>query len=478
MTEATNHTANNELPGTRPNFKQAIQPLIVLGWPIVLTQLFIMGTGFVDTVMAGRYSATDLAGVSLAGNVLWPSFMLLAGVTMALSPITSQLRGAERTQDVGNQVRQGLWLCLGSSAILVSILLNADKLFQLADIDAEISLIASEYLRAVSWGIPPIILYIALRHTAEGLGLTRPPMLIAGSVLPLNALLNYAFVYGNWGAPEMGGVGCGWATAIVFWVELGLMAFVVRLRQFRATNVFANFSPPSLPIMMDILKLGIPIGIAIFLEMAMFAVVSFLIAALGVVPMAAHSIAGNLNWLTYVIPMGMGSAAGIRVAFLVGSGDLLAARVTAGAVVKFAIGYAVIVSVLLILFRVSLVQIYTTDIEVIQLAASLLVIIAVYQLVDDTQAVMIGSLRGYKDTTMPMVFSLVGFWILALPLGYLLATGAMTAEPLGVFGYWLGITAGLAIVAVMMSLRLRSLSADPDKIRRFSLRGAKIKLSS
>ena len=174
----------------------------------------------------------------------------------------------------------------------------------------------------------------------------------------------------------------------------------------------------------------------------------------------------------------MGSAAGIRVAFLVGSGDLLAARVTAGAVVKFAIGYAVIVSVLLILFRVSLVQIYTTDIEVIQLAASLLVIIAVYQLVDDTQAVMIGSLRGYKDTTMPMVFSLVGFWILALPLGYLLATGAMTAEPLGVFGYWLGITAGLAIVAVMMSFRLRSLSADPDKIRRFSLRGAKIKLSS
>ena len=161
MTEATNHTASNELPGTRPNFKQAIQPLIVLGWPIVLTQLFIMGTGFVDTVMAGRYSATDLAGVSLAGNVLWPSFMLLAGVTMALSPITSQLRGAGRTQDVGNQVRQGLWLCLGSSAILVSILLNADKLFQLADIDAEISLIASEYLRAVSWGIPPIILYIA-----------------------------------------------------------------------------------------------------------------------------------------------------------------------------------------------------------------------------------------------------------------------------------------------------------------------------
>jgi MATE family multidrug resistance protein len=296
-------------------------------------------------------------------------------------------------------------------------------------------------------------------------------MLIAGSVLPLNAVLNYAFVYGNWGAPEMGGVGCGWATAIVFWVEFGLMMIVVRLRYFKAATIFTEFSWPNIELMKAILKLGIPIGIAIFLEMAMFAVVSFLIAALGVIPMAAHSIAGNLNWLTYVIPMGMGAAAGIRVGFLVGSNDLLAARVTAGAVLKFAIGYALIVSLLLVVFRVFLVQIYTTDVSVIELASALLVLIAVYQLVDDTQAVMIGSLRGYKDTTMPMVFSLVGYWVLALPLGYLLATGFFTDEALGVYGYWLGITAGLAVVAVMVAIRLRSLSGNAVKIRRMSQQG-------
>ncbi|NCF44329.1 MAG: MATE family efflux transporter, partial [Proteobacteria bacterium] len=226
------------LTGTRPTFRAAIKPVLILGWPMILTQLFIMGTGFVDTVMAGRYSATDLAGVSLAGNVLWPCFMLLTGVTMALSPITSQLRGSGRVADVGRQVRQGLWLCLGSSTVLVSILLNADFLFRLVDIDTEVASIASAYLVAVSWGIPPIILYVALRHTSEGLGVTRPPMLIAGSVLPLNALLNYAFVYGNWGAPELGGVGCGWATAIVFWVEFLLMMLVVRMRHFRQTNAF------------------------------------------------------------------------------------------------------------------------------------------------------------------------------------------------------------------------------------------------
>lgn len=471
MTTPVKPIADAQLPGSHPTFIDAIKPVLVLGWPMILTQLFIMGTGFVDTVMAGRYSPTDLAGVSLAGNVLWPSFMLLTGITMALSPITSQLRGAGKTQEVGEQVRQGLWLCLACSAVLIVILLQAEHLFRLANIDTEVARIASEYLHAVSWGVPPVIIYVALRHTSEGLGVTRPPMIIAGAVLPLNALLNYAFVYGNWGAPELGGVGCGWATALVFWLELGLMMFVVRMRHFKATQLFSEFSLPNGRIMKDLLKLGVPIGISIFLEMAMFAVISFLIAAIGVIPMAAHSIAGNLNWLTYVIPMAMGSAAGIRVGFLVGSEDLSAARSTASAVLKFAIGYAIFISVLLVIFRVSLVQIYTTDVDVIQLAATLLLVIAVYQLVDDTQAVMIGSLRGYKDTTMPMVFGLVGYWVLALPVGYLLATGFLTTEALGIFGYWLGITAGLAVVAVMVAVRLFALSANPTKIRALSQRG-------
>ena len=189
--------------------------------------------------------------------------MLLTGITMALSPITSQLRGAGRIPEIGKQIRQGLWLCLLSSTLLVCILLNAKVFFGLIDIDPKVAHIASEYLLAVSWGIPPIVLYVALRHTSEGLGMTRPPMLIAGSVLPLNALLNYAFVYGNWGAPEMGGVGCGWATAIVFWVEFGLM-MIVFVCVAKATNVFAEFDWPDLELMKAILKLGIPIGIAIF----------------------------------------------------------------------------------------------------------------------------------------------------------------------------------------------------------------------
>ena len=190
---------------------------------MVLTQFFIMGTGFIDTAMAGRYSAADLAGVSLGGNVLWPAFMLLTGVTMALAPITSHLRGANKMGDIGHQIRQGLWLSLASSALMMLLLHNAGIVYEWTGIEPVIADIASDYLYAISWGVPPIIIYVALRHTLEGLGQTRPPMLIAGSVLPLNGFLNYALVYGEFGFPEMGGVGCGWATAIVFWVQLLLM---------------------------------------------------------------------------------------------------------------------------------------------------------------------------------------------------------------------------------------------------------------
>ena len=190
------NSANSALPGKKLGFRESLAPLFTLGWPMVLTQFFIMGTGFLDTAMAGHYSAADLAGVSLGGNVLWPAFMLLTGVTMALAPITSHLRGAGKMSDIGHQIRQGLWLSLGASLLMILLLHNAGGIYQLTGIEPVIADIASDYLYAISWGVPPIIIYVALRHTLEGLGQTRPPMLIAGSVLPLNAFLNYSLVYG------------------------------------------------------------------------------------------------------------------------------------------------------------------------------------------------------------------------------------------------------------------------------------------
>jgi MATE family multidrug resistance protein len=215
-------------------FLADLKPIAQLGWPMALTQLFIMATGFLDTVMAGRYSAVDLAGVSLGGNIMWPAFLLLTGTTMALTPITSQLRGAGREREVGHQARQALWICLCTSTLLVLVLLNAGQIYAYTGVDPDAARVAAAYLEAVARGVPPVVIYIALRHVCEGMGKTRPPMIIAASVLPINAFFNYVLIYGKFGFPELGGVGCGCgiATAVVFWLELLLMLFVVRCLSF------------------------------------------------------------------------------------------------------------------------------------------------------------------------------------------------------------------------------------------------------
>ncbi|MFK7913567.1 MAG: MATE family efflux transporter, partial [Pseudomonadales bacterium] len=412
--------------------------LVRLGWPMMATQFFIMATGFLDTVMAGRYSAVDLAGVHIAGNVMWPLFLLLTGITMALTPIISQLRGAGRVGDGGQRVRQGLWLSLLTGLLLALVLRNAAGFYQWVGQEPEVIRVASGYLRAASWGIPAVVIYVTLRQVCEGLGNTLPPMFIAGSVLPLNAFLNYALIYGEFGFPELGGVGCGYATAVVFWLELLLMLWFVRRPFFRVLGTFERFEGPNLAAQWRIVQIGVPIGLSIFLEMAVFAVISLMIGQIGVVPLAAHSVAGNVNWLTYVLPMGLGAAAGIRVGYFVGQLDYAAARYSAVTAMKLALAYGVLVSALLVLFRWQLVALYTRDAAVIPTALGLVVFVAIYQIVDDANAVAIGALRGYKDTQAPMVFGLVGFWMLALPLGMALARGLFGLPELGVYGYWAG----------------------------------------
>jgi len=442
-----------------------LKTVLQLGWPMVLTQLFIMGMGFVDTAMAGRYGATDLAGVSLGGSVLWPFMMMLTGITMALTPIISQLRGRKQLLQVGHQIRQGLWICLTTSAMLILILSNADAIYALTGLEAEVARVAADYLAAVAWGIPALIFYVALRHACEGLGHTRPPMIIAGSMLPVNVVLNYGLIYGHWGLPELGGVGCGYATAIIFWLQLALMMVVIKRPYFKATGLFERFEWPVAGTIKSIFRIGTPIGLVIFLEMAVFSVIAFLIARLGVEQVAANAIAGNINWLTYVIPMSLGAAASIRVGYHVGANDLVAARLTAVTVYKFSIGYALVVSVLLVLLRYHLVSIYTVDPAVMKIAATLLLFIAVYQIVDDSQAVTVGALRGYKDTQFPMYISLVGYWFIAVPLGWFLSQELLLPglAP-GVYGYWTALTVGLSLVAISVGLRLWYLSTHDKKI--------------
>lgn len=435
---------------------------------MVATQFFIMAMGFIDTAMAGRYDSTHLAGVALGGSILWPVFMLTTGFTMAITPIVAQLRGAGTIGESGAQVRQALWLGLAASGLCVLVVSYATPIFSFFQVEPATLAVARDYLHATAWGLPAVQIYIVLRYTAEGLGRTIPPMLIAGLALPVNAAFNYVLIYGHFGAPELGGEGCGWATTAVWWFELLLIIGLLRRPYFAATRLLERFDWPDWQIQKSILKIGVPIGLTIFLEMAVFSVVGLTIASLGVVALAANSIAGNVNWATYVLPSTLGAAASIRAGFYVGARDYQSAAFVARTAFIVSIIYAVIVSAALVLFRFQIAAIYTRDAAVLELAASLMIYIAIYQIVDDTLATMGGTLRGYKDTRMPMVYSLVGFWFLALPLGAALCFGWFGLEPIGVPGYWLGMTLGLTVVAILTGIRLISTSRSPDRIERFA----------
>ncbi|HIL83639.1 MAG TPA: MATE family efflux transporter [Pseudomonadales bacterium] len=441
--------------------------LIKLGLPMAVTQFFIMAMGFLDTAMAGNYASVDLAGVALGGNILWPVFMLVSGLNMALTPMSAQLRGEGRIAAIGPLVRQGLWLALIASVITVAIMLNARPIFSLFNVDAEAAEIGVRYLDAAAWGIPPILMYVTLRYVCEGLGHTLEPMIIVGTTLIVNGVLNYMFIYGKFGLPEMGGEGCGWATAISMWVEFILILGLLSRPWLRETELASRFEWLHFENLISILKVGLPIGVTIFLEMAVFSIVGFLVGSLGVTALAAHSIAGNINWATFVIPMSLGSAISIRIGFFVGARDFKHAMRIAKLSFQISLGYAMLTSLVLISGRHVITGLYSNDPVVLQLAASLLIIVAIYQIVDCPQATMVGALRGYKDTRIPAIYSFVGYWVLALPLGLVLGYGYI-GEPMGVYGFWLGLGLGLFVVSLLAGRRLYLTSQDDERILKFA----------
>ena len=447
--------------------KSELNVLLRLSSPMIATQFFIMGMGFVDTAMSGQYSSLDLAGVAMGGVILWPLFMLFAGVLTALTPMVSQHVGGGRRLAVGALIQQGIWVAMIFGVILFLLVRISEPLLILFDVAPEAVSIAMAYLKAASWGCPAVMLYVTLRYACEGLGQTLLPMLIAGTTLPINAGLNYVLIYGLFGAPELGGEGCGWATAITMWFELGVMLLVIRRPWLRNTGLFERVLKPKLATIKSILQVGLPIGMTMFLEMTVFSLVSLLVGSIGIAAIGANTIGGNLNWFVFVIPMALGSAASIRVGYHVGAKDYALAAKVARLSVLISATYAFLASLVLVLGREVLPRIYTSDPAVLALTAEVLLIVAAYQFFDCTQATMIGALRGYKDTQYPMIISIIGYWLIALPVGTILGWGLLGWN-LGVLGFWIGLGCGVGFVALFAIVRLYRTSRDVDRIARFS----------
>ncbi len=437
-----------------------------LGGPIAAASLLHMTINVTDIVMSGRYGSSDLAGVALATAIVGPIIALLMGTLSGITPLVAQRFGAGAGEASSYIARQGIWIGLAFSAVGMILIGNGHRLIGLvaAGNSAEAMTVSIGYLQNVMWGLPGLALYFLLRSTSEGLGRTKPAMVVAAVMVVLNAALNYAFIFGRLGAPELGGAGCGVATAIVNWSAAAAMAVVVRWQDFLPADFFRRTLIPDLKQMAEIAKVGFPIGLATFVEWGVFAFVAICLSRFGEAVVAAHSIAINILGLTFMVPHALGMAAAIRVGHQVGRRDYAGAKTTGDTVLIIALVFAAVMAVLLLLVREPLAALYTRAPDVQAIAARVFVFVALYQFIDNTQAAALGTLRGYKDTRVPLGFVLVAYWLVALPVALTLGFGWWSGNPMGIDGFWVGLGTGLLFVTVTLNLRRARLAQDEDRI--------------
>ncbi|MGF1773399.1 MATE family efflux transporter [Vibrio wakamikoensis] len=438
--------------------------LMNLSVPIILTQLATQAMGFVDTTMAGQVSAADLAAIALGASLWIPVLLLLRGVIMALTPVVAFHRGARDFDSISIEFFQMVWLALTSSALLIAYLVSAKPILEWIGVASEIIPIASDYAYALAFGVPGIALFYTLNGFCEGMNNTKAPMIISVIGLLVNIPVNYVLIYGKFGFPELGAVGCGWATSLVYWLMSALLYSYIRGHHHFKTIIRFSDVKLRLAEIFNLLKLGLPIGMNIAVCGSIFAVIALLIGRIGAENVAAAQIALNISSMTYVIPMSISFGITIRV------GHALGAKDDAGAVERSKIGIVVAAMLSLcsvamfLLFPDWIIRLYTTDPAVSATAATLLVFTAMYQFSDALQTSANGALRGYKDTKVPMILAIASYWGLALPLGVVLGLTDHIVPAMGEKGFWVGILSGLTFAALLMLLRLRTVIKRRDAL--------------
>ncbi|WP_300709641.1 MATE family efflux transporter [uncultured Desulfovibrio sp.] len=450
-----------------------------LGLPVLIAQTTQMGMNFVDTAMTGQYGRTDMAAVAVAGSVWAPVSLLGVGCLLALPPLTAQLVGAGKKAEAAQLLRQGIWLSCAIGGLLMIVFSVLSRHLSLFGLEGRMADLAGGYLRAMLWGLPGLMLFINIRSFLEGFSRTRPAMIVGILGLMLNVPVNYVFIYGKLGLPQLGAVGCGVATAICFWFMAFCMLFYVRrdsqyrhlrplfLPMFRPGlahdqngSPFPRFDPA---LALRILRIGLPGALAVCFEVSLFAMTAILLAPLGEIVVSGHQIALNYSTMIFMLPLSLNITATIRVGYLLGAQRFWRARVAARTVLCLGMSCSLVAAVCTLLFREQIIAIYMDDAQVAAFTMQLLLFTAAYQFVDAVQTISIGILRGYNDTRIISVVCLLSYWGIGLPLGYTLArTDWLASAPLGAQGFWTAYLLALGFGALCYTFRLRHLHRLDD----------------
>ncbi len=429
----------------------------VLTGPLVLSQLSFMIMGVMDIVMAGRVSALEQAVVALGVGLWIPVFITLMGVVQAVSPLVAHHFGAGDYAAIVADTRDGLWLSIGCSLLPYALMPFVPHVLVLAEIEPVMAEKTVLFLWGILVGLPAALLFRTLGFYSASINQTRPLIVLGVVGIVTTFVFNWLLIYGHWGFPELGGAGCGWATGIGMWFGLaGLVAYTVFGRAYKQVYLWHGWSPPHWERQKKLLRLGLPMGGSYLAEVSAFAGIALLIGRFGAIPVASHQIALNFASIVFMFPMGLSTAISIRVGQALGAGDPHAARFVAWSGVLMGLIIAAVMVPLILFGRELIVAAYTPDASVQQVAASLLLFATIWQFADAAQVCAVGALRGYKVNVLPMCLIVFAYWVVGIPLGIKLGYyGLGGSEPLGVYGFWIGLVVGLFTVACGLAVLLR-----------------------
>jgi len=441
--------------------KKELKELSPIAIPAVFSQLAQMAMGFIDTVMAGNYSADALAAIAIGTSLLHPVMVFFLGVFIAFNPIVAHFQGEGKTRNIRTHFHVGIILALLMSPIAIILLFNSDVVLTALNIDAAVAELAMGYLQATLWGFPALFLFFALRFCNEGMFSTMAVLAITGSSIPFNVIFNYWFIHGGFGVEEMGAVGVGYATALIWcFMFIGMLLYTLFAKKYVDLKLFKDFELPNKHEVKEIFALGIPVGVTLGFEITMFAGVSLLIARYPVEVMGAHQIALNIASVFFMIPLGMSQAITARVSYFVGKKDQHSMRIAGYTGLATCTLISIFSSTMMILIPTFFISIYTSDPILTEIAISLLFLAALFQFSDAIQVASAGALRGLKDTKLPMVITAISYWVVGIPAGYYLAE----YQGFEVKGYWIGMILALTIAAIFLMKRWITLSKRMLKI--------------
>ena len=438
-----------------------MKELIRLAWPVFIAQIAIIANGMVDTVMAGRLSPQDLAAIGIGSAIFASVFITATGVLLALTPTVAHLYGAGRHDEVGEEVRQAAWMALGLLLVVEVLFLFPEPLLAISKLSPDMEQRVRSYLGALAWYAPAGMLLRLFHGTSSGLGMPRPAMVLSLLTLALKVPFNWVFMYGHFGFPPMGAMGCGVASACAGWITAMIACYWwATWSDYRPYGIFRHWCWPRWSAIRSLLKLGLPIGATFLVDVTAFTFMALFIARLGPTASGAHQIAANLSVLCFMLPTAIGHAAGVLTGQSLGAARPDLAR-QAG-LRGFALGMActVVLAGVLALTRETLAGFYTSDPAVQALAASLILLIACYHLTDGLQTVAVNLLRGYKKATAPMVIYAVALWGVGLAGGVALGLGDWFGPPRGAAGFWIAGTLALLLAGGAVSVYWWRVASD------------------